>query len=136
MSSSGNVQKILIMDDDSAVRSVLMQLLINAGYDVVCTASGSEAITAYAAAMKEGVPFTVVVMDLTISSGMDGKEAVAKLLELDPLAKVVVASGYSNDPIMANFRDYGFCGVIAKPFNIDEFLAAVSKASAAETEVK
>jgi DNA-binding NtrC family response regulator len=120
------------MDDDGAVRSVLMQLLKNAGYDVVCTASGSEAVTAYAAAMKEGSPFTVVVMDLTIPGGMDGKEAVAKVLKLDPLARVVVASGYSNDPIMANFREYGFCGVIAKPFNIDEFLAVVSKAS--ETE--
>jgi PAS domain S-box-containing protein len=133
MPSSGNGQRILIMDDDSAVRSVLMQLLKNAGYVVVCTASGSEAIAAYAAAMKEGNPFTVVVMDLTIPGGMDGKQAVAEVLKLDPLARVVVASGYSNDPIMANFRDYGFCGVIAKPFNIDEFLDVVSKASAAET---
>jgi two-component system, cell cycle sensor histidine kinase and response regulator CckA len=131
---SGNGQKILIMDDDGAVRSVLMQLLKNAGYGVACTASGGEAIAAYAAAMKDGDPFTVVVMDLTIPGGMDGKEAVAKVLELDPKARVVVSSGYSSDPIMANFRDYGFCGIIAKPFNIDEFLAVISKASEKKTE--
>jgi PAS domain S-box-containing protein len=130
--SSGG--SILVMDDDSAVRSVLLQLLKNYGYDVICTASGNETISAYDAAMKQGRPFTVVVMDLTIPGGMGGKEAVAKLLEIDPSAKVVVASGYSSDPIMANYRDYGFCGVIAKPFNIDEFLAVVKIAAAMEKE--
>jgi CheY-like chemotaxis protein len=129
-----NGGSILVMDDDSAVRSVLLQLLKNYGYDVICTASGNETITAYGAAMKQGRPFTVVVMDLTIPGGMGGKEAVVKLLEIDPSAKVVVASGYSNDPIMANYRDYGFCGVIAKPFNIDEFLAVVKIAAAMEKE--
>jgi two-component system cell cycle sensor histidine kinase/response regulator CckA len=130
--SSGG--RILVMDDDSAVRSVLSQLLKNYGYAVVCTASGNETITAYGEAMKQGQPFTVVVMDLTIPGGMGGKEAVAKLLEIDHSAKVIVASGYSSDPIMANYRDYGFCGVIAKPFNIDEFLAVVKMASAVEKE--
>jgi PAS domain S-box-containing protein len=134
MPTSKSGPRILIMDDDSAVRSVLTQLLKNAGYIVTCTATGNEAVAAYAAAMKEGAPFMVVVMDLTIPGGMDGKEAVAKVLEIDPSARVVVASGYSNDPIMANFRDYGFCGVIAKPFNIDEFLAVISRASVAETK--
>jgi two-component system, cell cycle sensor histidine kinase and response regulator CckA len=130
--SSGG--RILVMDDDSAVRSVLSQLLKNYGYDVVCAASGNETISAYDAAMKQGRPFTVVVMDLTIPGGMGGKEAVGKLLKIDPSAKVVVASGYSSDPIMANYREYGFCGVIAKPFNIDEFLAVVKMASAVEKE--
>jgi PAS domain S-box-containing protein len=126
-----SAKRILIMDDDSAVRTVLTQLMRNSGYDVDCAASGVEAIGAYSAAMKKGNPFAVVVMDLTIPGGMGGKEAVSKLLELDPDAKVVVASGYSNDPIMANYKKYGFCGVIVKPFNIDEFLSVVNNVSGA-----
>jgi PAS domain S-box-containing protein len=124
-------KRILIMDDDSAVRTVLTQLMRNSGYDVDCAASGVEAIEAYSGAMKKGNPFAVVVMDLTVPGGMGGREAVSKLLELDPGAKVVVASGYSNDPIMANYRKYGFCGVIVKPFNIDEFLSVVNSVSGA-----
>jgi len=123
-------KRILVMDDDSAVRSVLTQLLKNSGYEVECTASGGEALDAYLSAMKRNAPFTVVVMDLTVPGGMPGKEAVAKLLEIDPKARVVVSSGYSNDPIMAHYQDYGFCGVIAKPFNIDEFFAVIKKAAA------
>jgi two-component system cell cycle sensor histidine kinase/response regulator CckA len=65
---------------------------------------------------------------------MGGKEAIKKLLVIDPGARVVVASGYSNDPIMAQYREYGFCGVIAKPFNIDEFLAVVKKATMSSLE--
>ena len=75
------------MDDDSAVRMVLTQLMRNSGYDVDCAASGIEAIEAYSAAMKKGNPFAVVVMDLTVPGGMGGKEAVSKLLELDPRRK-------------------------------------------------
>jgi len=64
-------------------------------------------------------------MDLTVPGGMGGKVAVKKLREIDPAAKVIVFSGYSNDPIMANYREYGFDGVIAKPFTIDEFTDAI-----------
>ncbi|HUI91925.1 MAG TPA: PAS domain S-box protein [Chitinivibrionales bacterium] len=125
--------RVLVMDDDSAVRVVVTQLLKNSGYKVVCTSSGEESITAYGEAMRSGDPFDVVVMDLTVPGGMGGKETVQKILELDPKAKVIVSSGYSNDPIMANFRDYGFCGVIAKPFNIDEFLSVIQKTIAASS---
>ncbi len=131
---SGTGEKILIMDDDVAIRSVLKQLLKSSGYDVYCTASGKDTIDAYAQAKENGDCFKVVVMDLTIPGGMGGKEAVAKILEIDKNAKVVVASGYSNDPIMANYSEYGFCGVIAKPFNIDEFLAVIKKAASTKTE--
>jgi len=132
LKNSGSGEKILIMDDDAAIRSVLKQLLQSSGYDAVCTSTGNETIEAYGAAQKNGACFKVVVMDLTIPGGMGGKEAVAKILEIDKNAKVVVASGYSNDPIMANYHDYGFCDVIAKPFNIDEFLAVIKKAAIAK----
>jgi DNA-binding NarL/FixJ family response regulator len=66
-------------------------------------------------------------MDLTIPGGMGGKEAVLEILKIDPEAKVVVASGYSNDPIMAGYRDYGFCAAMVKPFKLQEFQAIISK---------
>jgi DNA-binding NtrC family response regulator len=78
--------------------------------------------------MQSGNPFDVVVMDLTVPGGMGGKETVGKIREIDPKAKVIVSSGYSNDPVMANYKDFGFCGIIAKPFNIDEFLNVIKKA--------
>ncbi len=121
--------KVLVMDDDSSVRTVMGQLLKNSGYPSVCCTTGEETIEEYRRALSSGYPFDVVVMDLTIPNGMGGKEAVAKVLELDPNAKVLVSSGYSNDPIMANYRDYGFSGVIAKPFNVADFLNAIRSAT-------
>jgi len=128
--------KVLVMDDDSAVRIVVSQLLKSSGCSVVCTSSGEESIKAYGDAMQSGKPFDVVVMDLTVPGGMGGKETVGKIREMDPGAKVVVSSGYSNDPVMANYRDYGFCGVIAKPFNIDEFLNVIKRATAASPDIE
>ena len=124
------------MDDDSAVRTVVSQLLKNSGYTVVCTSSGEETLESYSSAMARQTPFDVVVMDLTIPGGMGGKEAMSKLLSIDPGVKVIVSSGYSNDPIMANFQDYGFKGVVSKPFNIDEFLAVVKRVIASDVNEK
>jgi CheY-like chemotaxis protein len=116
---------ILIMDDDEAVRTVVTQLLSRFGYKVCCACTGNEAIEQYKSAMMENSPFDVVLMDLTIPGGIGGKEVVKILQEVDPDIKAIVSSGYSNDPVMANFSDYGFCGVIVKPFNIDDFVKVV-----------
>jgi two-component system, cell cycle sensor histidine kinase and response regulator CckA len=116
---------ILIMDDDEAVRTVVTQLLSRFGYKVCCACTGNEAIEQYKSAMRENSPFDVVLMDLTIPGGIGGKEVVKILQEVDPDIKAIVSSGYSNDPVMANFSDYGFCGVIVKPFNIDDFVKVV-----------
>jgi PAS domain S-box-containing protein len=116
---------ILIMDDDEAVRTVVTQLLSRFGYKVCCACTGNEAIEQYKSAMRENSPFDVVLMDLTIPGGIGGKEVVKILQEVDPGIKAIVSSGYSNDPVMANFSDYGFCGVIVKPFNIDDFVKVV-----------
>lgn len=112
--------KILIMDDDDSVKEVVNQTLSFVGYEVECAKDGVEAIDMYKKAMESKKPFDVVIMDLTIPGGMGGKEAIKKLQEIDEQAKAIVFSGYSNDPILANYNKYGFKGVVAKPFEIKE----------------
>ena len=118
--------KILIMDDDIIVRTVVQTLLKKAGYSPVCTANGKDALERYVDALTKKDPFIVTIMDLTIPGGMGGKETVKKLREIDQAAKVIVFSGYSNDAIITNYREYGFNGVLSKPFSIDEFMQTIA----------
>jgi len=103
----------------------ISRLLQGYGYKVQCTATGDETIYGLQDAFGDGEAFAVVIMDLTIPGGVGGKETVKVLREFDPDVKAIVSSGYSNDPIMANFRDYGFKGVIVKPFDIEDFVRTV-----------
>ncbi len=112
--------RILVMDDDSTIREILSQMLSMRGYEVEVSVDGEESIELYKANMKAGTPFSMVIMDLTIPGGMGGKEAVTELLKLDENAKVVVSSGYSEDPVMVHFKEYGFCAAIGKPFEFAE----------------
>jgi CheY-like chemotaxis protein len=93
--------------------------------DVTAVAEGDSAIDAYRETLDRGYRYDVVVMDLTVKGGMGGKEAMKRLLEVDPSARVIVASGYANDPIMANFREYGFVNVLRKPFNVNDFIRVI-----------
>lgn len=119
--------RILIMDDEDAVREVAGLMLKNIGYEVEFAGDGVEAIEFYKKARESGKPFDVAIIDLTVPGGMGGKEAVKKLLEIDPNVKTIVSSGYSNDPIMSEFKQYGFKGVIAKPYLIEELSEIVSR---------
>ncbi|MCF6246666.1 MAG: PAS domain S-box protein [Desulfobacula sp.] len=110
---------ILIMDDDAMLRNVAKEMLATFGHEVALAADGEEAVKLYQKSMNSG-KFDLVIMDLTIPGGMGGKEAVQKVLDIDPAAKVIVSSGYSNDPIMANFKDFGFCSAIVKPYRLQE----------------
>ena len=117
---------ILVMDDDEMIREIASSMLGHLGYEVTSCTNGEDAIELYKTSMESGTPFLVVIMDLTIPGGIGGKEAAEQILSLFPKACLVVSSGYSNDPIMSNYQEYGFSGVIAKPYNIHNFNALLN----------
>jgi signal transduction histidine kinase/CheY-like chemotaxis protein len=119
--------RVLVMDDEEMVRDILKALLKRLGHDVILAENGREAIDTYQNALKSDQPIDLIIMDLTIPGGMGGKDAVHEILALDPKAKVVVSSGYSNDPIMANYRDYGFSAAIAKPYQMSELTNIINQ---------
>ncbi|MCP4216505.1 MAG: response regulator [bacterium] len=116
---------ILIMDDDEIVRTVSIEMLDKSGFTSATALNGEEALEKYIAAAQSNRPYDMVIMDLTIPGGMGGKQAVKKLLAINPLAKAIVASGYSTDPVMAEYRSYGFKGRLFKPFHMDDLQAEV-----------
>jgi len=117
---TGNQDKgrVLIMDDEPMVREVAGDMLEILGYEVAGVENGEQALESYRQALEKNTPFSCVIMDLTIPGQMGGKETVRRLLEIDPEAKVIVASGYSTDPIMAAYGSYGFKGRLVKPFQL------------------
>ncbi|MCK4837839.1 MAG: response regulator, partial [Desulfobulbaceae bacterium] len=119
--------KIMIMDDDELVRDIAGEMLSQLGCETVMAVNGEEAIDLFKQARGKGQPFDLVIMDLTIPGGMGGREAVTIILQEDPAAKVVVASGYSTDPILANYQAYGFSAALAKPFRIKELSEKIKK---------
>ena len=119
--------RILVLDDETQIRRLAMDLLHKLGYESEHAADGGEALEKYARARREGKPYDAVIMDLTIPGGMGGRETMSRLLELDPMAKAVVSSGYSDDPIMADYQSYGFQGVVAKPYDISELSEVLAR---------
>ena len=119
--------RILVMDDEKHVRDLAAEMLSSIGYKVTTAIDGTEAIEMYKEAMESGNPFDAVIIDLTIPGGMGGKETIQKLIEVDPQVKAIVSSGYSNDPILANFGEYGFKGVVAKPYKTSELSAVLHR---------
>jgi len=120
--------RALIMDDEEIVREVMHTMLHQLGFEVLAARDGQEMLAMYRQAAEEGNPVDVVVLDLTIPGGMGGKEAVTRLLQKYPQARAVVASGYYNDPVMADCARYGFKAAVAKPFQLEELGQALRKA--------
>ena len=112
--------KILLMDDEAPILKSVGETLRYYGHQVLMVTDGLKAIEIYRKALEDGAPFDVVIMDLTVPGGMGGQEAIAHLRDIDPKVKAIVSSGYANDPIIADFERFGFCGVVAKPYKYSE----------------
>jgi PAS domain S-box-containing protein len=125
--------RILVMDDEEALRILLAQTLERLGYEVECARDGAEAIELYQKAKDSGHCFDIVLVDLTIPGGAGGKEVAARLREIDDSVVLIVSSGYANTPIMSEFRSYGFNDVISKPWTPAQLSAVLRRwARAAE----
>ncbi|OGS06200.1 MAG: hypothetical protein A2204_06510 [Elusimicrobia bacterium RIFOXYA1_FULL_47_7] len=117
--------KVLIMDDEDLIRNTMGRILNHLGYSAGFARNGEEAISVFSEARNSGQPFDAVILDLTIPGGFGGKDVLAKMLKMDPSVKALVFSGYSNDPIVANFKEYGFSGVLPKPCKIEDMSKAL-----------
>jgi CheY-like chemotaxis protein len=112
--------RVLIMDDEEMILSIAKELLQHLGYEVVAAQNGEEAIGFYRQARELKKPFDAVVLDLAIPDSMGGKEVMQELITIDPQAKGIISSGYLNDPIIKDFRNYGFLDVLTKPYDANE----------------
>jgi signal transduction histidine kinase/ActR/RegA family two-component response regulator len=120
-------ERLLVMDDEEALRILFKAVLSKLGYDVQTARDGAEAIALYESTEAAGGGFDAVLLDLTVTGGMGGLEAAAKLRELNPSLKLIVSSGYSEAPVMSHFADYGFDAVILKPWTVKEISEVLRK---------
>ena len=131
MTGPGEISKrrkrILFMDDEEMLRSVVSRMLEIMGYDVVSAADGDEALRLYIEAAESGERFDAVILDLSVHRGMGGREAAEKLIEYDPEVIALVSSGFVGDPVLQNYREFGFRGVIPKPYTSDELREGLSR---------
>jgi len=118
--------RILLMDDEEMTRNLANQILNRFGYDVELAKDGVEVIELYKKALDSGKSFEVIILDLTIKGGMGGKDAIKKILQINPQAKAIVSSGYSNDPVMTDYRKHGFIGSLPKPYTMKDLSVALS----------
>lgn len=118
---AGGYGKILVMDDEASIRTLLEEMLEFLGYEAVFAADGAQAVDVFKKTKEENAAFDAVILDLTIPGGMGGKDAVKLLLEIDPKVKAIVSSGYSDNPVMADYKNHGFTAVMEKPYDMEKF---------------
>lgn len=116
---SENKKRILLLDDDQLIITTVERILKILNYEVESVSTGEELLNIYKQRQNEGTVFDIVIMDLIIPNGMGGKETIGKLRKIDPNVKTLVSSGNPADPAIVNYEEFGFNGVLEKPFTID-----------------
>ena len=116
------------MDNEEMIRGLLRALLASLGYAVECVRDGTEAVAAYQKAQTAGQPFSAVILDYTIPGGMGGLETLAHLRAIDAQVIALISSGYATGPVMADWVHYGFSGVVAKPYTVNQLQKALHHA--------
>jgi signal transduction histidine kinase/CheY-like chemotaxis protein len=127
VSVRAGTERLLVMDDDDALRILFDAVLTQLGYDVQTAGDGAEAVALYENASASGMAYDAVLLDLTVTGGMGGLEAASRLKELDPAAKLIVSSGYSDAPVMSHFAEYGFDAVLVKPWTVKEMSEVLNR---------
>lgn len=120
--------RILVVDDEKAIRAMARAVLNSVGFEVELAENGDVALKMYRQALAARSHYDVVIIDLTMPGGISGKELIGKLLDIDPEVRAIVASGYSNDEVIASYREFGFTGRIAKPFTAGNLSQVVQDA--------
>lgn len=123
-----NAVRVMVMDDEEMLREMTSRQLQTLGHETILVADGNQALLRYQEQRDKGEPVDLVIMDLTIPGGMGGQEAASELLRIDPDARIIVASGYSTDPVMAQYQDFGFRAAVEKPVDIASLSHAIEKA--------
>lgn len=124
----GERPNILVLEDERDITRFLEAVFTRLGYSYEITHDGADTIAAYSRARAAGSGFNVILLDLSVESGMGGREAMAEILAIDPSARGIVCSGYSTDPVMAHYADYGFFSCLSKPYVVDTLVAEIAKA--------
>jgi CheY-like chemotaxis protein len=119
--------RILVMDDEGMVRDMLTDLLMAMGYDVETANDGLASIDLYIKAVESQQPYKMVILDLTVPGGLGGKLTMERLLAIDPDVKGIIISAYTDDPVIQNYRQYGFLGALTKPFTLKELQNILEK---------
>jgi PAS domain S-box-containing protein len=119
--------RILVLDDEPLIRDLLRELLLTLGYEVETAADGGATVRLYEQSVAEGRPFDLLILDLTTRGGLGGREALDQIRARHPAARAVVSSGYSHDPVMGRWADYGFKGVLAKPYTLEDLASLLTR---------
>jgi CheY-like chemotaxis protein len=124
--SSKKLGKVLLMDDEESIRDVGRRMLHELGHTVVTADSGEEAFHLYRKAFLEHKPFDAVILDLSVDEGMDGIQTMQAIREINPHANIIVSTGYTNDPVLIRYAEYGFNSALPKPYDFGKLTSVLS----------